>query len=449
MMEKGTFETLQENKKPIAENEAFVSYLGVVLEKAGKSESAPQRAQYENYINDEFTLELQKKIAIAWLQGEPVMIEGGTSIGKTTTVKKMAAEAGYEVHYANLNGATDVEDLMGRYIPNPNRKSELDPEYVFADGKVTSGLRVEEGKIKVIILDEYNTTSPNILIRLHEVLDALERNGSVTLSEDASEVVSVDKSKTKIVALTNTPGKGYLQREPLDPAQLRRWVYQKEQANLPKESFRFATETMFGVGKEMAFKNEYLFSRKETLSVKELSEIPGMEVMVKNYQEFHESAKQLLEKRRIAANQPQNFTFDDREEPRRVRDFVARFYRGDINKTFQEALRYYYVGKVLDKTDKQQLEELIKHVAYKEQQSTKRVGLEDLKIYTTTREAFRIMGNSFYGSKEIEKKTGEKVENVPQIPFTKEELAKAKESGKVLKLEVSEDKSIPYIWKLE
>src|SRR6185369_15417470 len=96
---------------------------------------------YKDYINDEFSLELQKKIAVSWLQGDPLLIEGGTSIGKTTTVKKMCAELGWEVHYANLNGATDVEDLMGRYIPNTQEKKAGDAQYMFADGRVTSGLR--------------------------------------------------------------------------------------------------------------------------------------------------------------------------------------------------------------------------------------------------------------------------------------------------------------------
>ncbi len=83
----------------------------------------------------------------------------------------MCSELGWEVHYANLNGATDVEDLMGRYIPNPHRTKPDDPEYIFADGRVTAGLRQEEGKTKVIVLDEINAAAPNILIRLHEVLD--------------------------------------------------------------------------------------------------------------------------------------------------------------------------------------------------------------------------------------------------------------------------------------
>lgn len=354
--------------KPISETPEAISYLGVNLSKARASDSqfVPQRDQYRDFINDRFALDLQRNIAVSFLQGDPMLIEGGTSIGKTTTIRKMAAELGWEVHYANLNGATDVEDLMGRYIPNPNKHSPEDPEYIFADGKVTSGLRIEEGKVKVIILDEYNSAAPNILIRLHEVLDALDRKGQVVLSEDASEGVAVDKNSTKIVALTNPPGKGYFGREPIDPAQLRRWVYYKAPTELPAETFSYSTDTLFGLApQDQAVPQiDFLASRDEVLMPEQLTEIPGIADISEKYKEFHRGAKSLLRERRIAADQPQLFTFDDRMEPRRVRDFVLRFYNGDINGTFQEALRYYYVNKVEDEADRAQLDELIRHVEY-------------------------------------------------------------------------------------
>lgn len=121
-----------ERLKPIQEREETVAYLGVDLPKATRTENAPSREQYADYINDEFSLELQKKVAISWKQGDPVLIEAGTSIGKTTAIRKMCSDLGWEVHYVNLNGATDIEDLMGRYIPNRDRRNPTDPEYVFA-----------------------------------------------------------------------------------------------------------------------------------------------------------------------------------------------------------------------------------------------------------------------------------------------------------------------------
>ena len=363
-------EIVFETAGPIIETNEAISYLGVTLEKAKSTEGqfVPKREQYADFINDkEVALPLQRDIAVAFLAGEPMLVEGGTSLGKTTTVRKMAAELGWEVHYVNLNGATDVEDLMGRYIPNSHKNKPEDPEYIFADGKVTSGLRQEEGKVKVVILDEFNVSAPNILIRLHEVLDAVERGGEVILSEDASEAVATNKQRTKIIALMNPPGKGYFGREPLDPAQLRRWVYKKLPSELPEGTFSHATDALFGA--ELATPNVIpdmlLKASEEFLTAEQLQEIPGMPEILERYKEFHKAAKELLKNRKIAEDQPQPFTYDDRMEPRRVRDFILRFYTGDINETFQQALQYYYANKLESEADRKKLGELIRLVEYK------------------------------------------------------------------------------------
>lgn len=454
---------------PIAETEGEVSYLGVSLEKSkvGDGQFVPKREQYKDFINDrEVALPLQRDIAVAFLSGEPLLVDGGTSLGKTTTVRKMAAELGWEIHYVNLNGATDVEDLMGRYIPNPHKNKPEDPEYIFADGKVTSGLRQEEGKIKVVILDEFNAATPIILIRLHEILDSLERGGDVILSEDASEAVSVDKARTKIIALMNPPGKGYFGREPLDPAQLRRWVYKKLPSELPEGTFSYSTDALFGA--EPASQNitpdMFLKAREEALTPEQLQEVPGMREVLEKYKEFHKAAKELLKNRKVAEDQPQPFTFDDRMEPRRVRDFVLRFYTGDINETFQQALQYYYANKLESDVDRKKLGELIRLVEYKPKPAeSKRKGTERKKktrekpkpeskraeaipetklegpVAEQIEAAIEKLGKeNVFGPKEIEKTFGVRLAEVPGIPFSVEELERAEKLGQMLMLRVSE-----------
>ena len=454
---------------PISETETAISYLGVTLEKAENAEGqfVPRREQYENFINDkDIALPLQRDVAVAFLNGEPMLVDGGTSLGKTTTVRKMASELGWEIHYANLNGATDVEDLMGRYIPNPNKSKPEDPEYIFADGKVTSGLRQENGKVKVIILDEFNASAPNILIRLHEVLDALERGGDVVLSEDASETVAVDKGKTKIIALMNPPGKGYFGREPLDPAQLRRWVYKKLPSELPEETFSYATDALFGAQPETQniAPDMFLQTREQALSPEQLQEIPGIREVLEKYKEFHKAAKEFLKNRQIAEDQPQPFTYDDRMEPRRVRDFVLRFYNGDVSETFQRALRYYYSNKLENDADRKKLDELIGLVEYKPKPvESKRKGPEreakeqpkekekekaetkepmpETKLEGTIAEqietAIEKLGKeNVFGPKEVEKTFGVRLREVPEIPFSVEELERAEKMGQMLVLRV-------------
>ena len=370
------------NSESIVETDTSVSYLGVKLEKAKNTDSpfVPQREKYADFVNDkDLALPLQRDIAVSFLTGDPMLIEGGTSLGKTTTVRKMAAELGWEVHYANLNNATDVEDLMGRYIPNPDKNKPEDPEYIFADGKVTSGLRKEEGKVKVIILDEINGASPGILLRLHEVIDCLNRGENVVLTEDAAETVPVDKARTKIISLMNPPGKGYFGREPLDPAQLRRWVYDKLPDELPKETFSYAIDAMLGFeSKSQEVSPEaFLKPNDSAIPFEELREIPGLATIKEKFKEFHQAAKDLLKGRKIAEDQPQPFRYDDRVEPHRVWNFVSRFFNGDINTTIQQGLRYYYANKLETETDRKKLDELIKMVEYKAPPGeSKRRGLE-------------------------------------------------------------------------
>ncbi len=489
---KKTGETEKAENKPITETETAISYLGVELPKGKGGDFCPKREAYErSYINDEFSLELQKKIATAFKLDQPILIEGGTSIGKTTTVRKMCAELGYEVYYKNLNGTTDVEDMMGRYIPNPDRKSANDPEYKWADGPVTQGLRQDDEKTRVIILDEYNSANPNIIIRLHEVLDELEKNGEVVLAEDASERVKVNRTRTKIIALTNPPGKGFLDRQPLDPAQLRRWVYQKEVTELPKETFSTSVDMMFRLGPETQdiSKDKFLVSNETEIPIGELREIPGMQELVEKFKEFHHASKELLKNRKIAQDQPQAFMYDDRMEPQRVLKFIQNFYRGDINAVWKEALRYFYVNKLEDESDRAKLMELVGAIEYKQPVESKRKGVERENKATTpeekekektlaeierirkriaesgkvpegffaeeTREglsgelseqiknAKEILGKEdVLGPEEVEKAFGLKLrmEDIPKIPFGKVELERARELGQFLILRADKAK---------
>jgi MoxR-like ATPase len=354
--------------KPIVETSESVSYLGVRLPKAQDREGifVPRRENYANYIHDEFALELQRDISVAFSLGQPLFIEGGTSIGKTTAIREMCSRLGWEVHYANLNYGADEGKLMGKPMPNTERKTPEDPEYVYWLGKVSSGLVPEEGKIKVIVLDEIGAAMPENLITLHEILDAMKNGEPVDLSEWGNGVVQIDPDRVRIVALTNPPGKGYFGRKPIDPALLRRFAYKKAASELPAKTFAERTQAMFGlIPKEADISIEkFITSRDAGLFPEQVQEIPGIREILDKYTEFHKGAKELVKNRQVGADQPQPFTFDDMEEPRRILDFVMAFYDGDINQTFQTALRYYYANKLESEVDRAKLEELIRHVEY-------------------------------------------------------------------------------------
>jgi len=416
-------------RQPIEETKESISYLGARLEKAKNTEGGfvPERDKLESFfVNDKYALELQQKVAIALGLGQNLLIEGGTAIGKTTTIAKMCAELGYELHYVNLNGQTDVENLMGRYIPNIRRKKETDPEYEFSDGSVTKGLRREEGKIKLILLDEVNATHPGTLKRLNEVLNAVEQGGTVVLTEDAAEQIQVSKETTKVVALMNPSGQGYLGVNPLSKELINRFVYQKEANELPRESFGFRRKAKRGIGVKTEKMPDLAFihTSEGILSMEQYNEIPGIEEIEAKFEEFHFGAKELLKQRKLAEDQTQLFLYDDQRESDRVTDYIRRHYNGDINDTFQQALKYYYSNKLETDTDRKKLGELIRLVEYKPKTTeSKRKGTEREEKTSGAPEAEGVETLESKEGREIAEKITQRLEELLTEGADKNEVA--------------------------
>jgi len=172
-----------------------------------------------------------------------------------------------------------------------------------------------------------------------------------------------------------------------------------------------------------------------------------------------------MNNRQIAEDQPQLFNYDDRVEPKRVYNFVRNFYNGDLNETFQKALRYYYLNKLESDDDKQKLEEALRLVEYIPKTESKRKGLEDtveetaevaepeVEASETTPEgklsgtvgeqiktAEKILGKENVLANEAIKATFDfflDPKDIPKIPFDEKELKRAKELKQYLVLRVN------------
>ncbi len=360
----------------------YVEYLGVRLPKGtGEEEQVPLKK--EGYVEDEFSQELQRDLATAFALHQPVFVEAGTSVGKSSAVRKMAHELGWSVHYINMKGSDDTSSLMGQYAPNPDRHSTEDPEYVFANGPVTAAIEEAiKGHKVILMVDEFNAATPDILIRLHEVIDAYEDSGMVSVTEDASKRLKVVRENLSIVALGNAPsrnGSEYSERHPLDPAQFRRWVYIKLPEELPEESVEGYVDATFGLkkGTEVAKPNEskYLHSGERTLTREELGAIPGMADMAEQIRIFHFMVKSQAKAGEIGRDQPQKISYDDREEINRVAEFICNFYNGDLNATVHRALEYYYANKLADPTERQEMIDKIHTIKVEDTGDSRRRGV--------------------------------------------------------------------------
>ncbi|HPL77345.1 MAG TPA: AAA family ATPase, partial [Paludibacteraceae bacterium] len=382
-IENVTIESKDLLSKPIIESEEFVSILGVKLPKGLGGNETPNKKRFadiERSLTNE-DLRLMQKIALAIKLNQPILIEEYSGSGKTTKVEHICALTENPMFYANCHDF-DTDVLIGKMTTNEKTKSG----FGWQDGIVMKAVR--NGGI--LFLDEYNFMRGETRARMHEILDALLRGKEkISLIENNGELVEVNPN-LRIVAAQNPPGGEFGNREVLDPAQYTRFIQIKGPSRMSKETK--LARTLGFLGKDNAItisKEDYLLAEAR-LTPEQLAEIDGIEEIFEKFVEFEEGVVEMVAKRKAGADQSQPIYFAFQRDIERVRQFVQMFFNGDINETFQKALKYYYVERFESETDRLKIEEMIKKVAYMPKQESKRKGTkrekpaEEKRAETTT-----------------------------------------------------------------
>lgn len=130
---------------------------------------APAIERFAHTCVDRPTAVLLEHLVTSVRLREPVLLEGPTAAGKTSTILFLAALLGQPAVRLNLGGQTDVGELIGRYAPR-------DGGWAWQEGVVPKAMR--EGWW--VILDEINLAEAAVIERLNPVL---ERVPSLVVSE--------------------------------------------------------------------------------------------------------------------------------------------------------------------------------------------------------------------------------------------------------------------------
>jgi MoxR-like ATPase len=185
---------------------------------------APSLARFAHTCIDAPTAALLDHLATSVRLREPVLLEGPTAAGKTSTVLLLAALLGQPVVRLNLSGQTDTGELIGRYAPREGG-------WAWQDGVLPRAMR--EGWW--VLLDELNLAEPAVAERLNP---ALERDASLVLTEGDGARFGpggVPVAPGFLVIATMNPADGaYGGRNALSPALRDRFVAQRSCA-LPGE----------------------------------------------------------------------------------------------------------------------------------------------------------------------------------------------------------------------
>eukprot|EP00796_Vickermania_ingenoplastis_P012973 gene12973-8827_t len=107
------------------------------------------------------------KLMRSMILHKAVLLEGSPGVGKTSIVEALGAALSIRVVRINLSEQTDIMDLFGTFLPQPNEEEEGGPQFAWSDGVLLQALK--EGCWA--ILDELNLASQSVLEGLNALLD--------------------------------------------------------------------------------------------------------------------------------------------------------------------------------------------------------------------------------------------------------------------------------------
>lgn len=461
----------------IVEKDDSVAYLGIEVPKGEGGPLVPDRRESANYFYTEEDYLLRREIATSVALNKPILFEGGTGIGKTSTVAAMCSEL--NLNFCKVSFARDmaVEDVIG----GKTIVKEGDAEVVkWYDGNLMVAIR--HGGIA--LLDEYNFQGSKIGSRVNPIIDAiLNGRKEISVPENDNERVMVHPD-FRLVGAQNPPGteegQEFTGREQMSAETFGRWTFNKLPLNMSRSMRDKRLAGMMGESVDIQLPPEAFRKLGEGVPLHELKDIPGMT-------HWRRAALDVLDQlkadstgadRKMAKNQRQRLYFNPRLE-QGLLNYVSRFYRGDVNQVWHEAFEHLIIGMYKDETDRQAARELLALNAYEPQTDTKRRPLGDggppgeegatetwtkvaefedklaTKISALEEElgvsagegkegselsladAERILGKeAVLGPKDVEEVFGVKLDRLPAIPFSEFELQRAKELGQQLILQV-------------
>jgi len=445
--------------------EKSVSYLGVEVPKGEGGRLVPRAEEFkEEYFYLEGHYTTMREVATALLLNKPILLEGGTGVyNKTTTIARMCRDLNMNYCKVNFDRETAREDVIGGHTlkVDENGKEKLE----WYDGDLMYAIR----NGGVAFLDEYNRQSKLAGV-INPIIDAiLNGRKEITNPYNENERVRVHPN-FRLVGAQNPPGfeegHEYTDRSQLPAETFGRWLYKKLPIEYSEAEQNKLLAGVIGEKVEVQLPESEFRHTGEGLPVRELAEIPGMTHWRKNIVDIVRvlEAKSSGAKREMAKNQRQNLYFNPRLIMSTIPQYIARFYRGDINETVKNAFETCVVGMYGSETDKQKIRLMLDQASWKPQAAeSKRKGPEreakeqpkekekekaetkepmpETKLEGTIAEqietAIEKLGKeNVFGPKEVEKTFGVRLREVPEIPFSVEELERAEKMGQMLVLRV-------------
>ena len=153
-----------------------IQNLASTIKKISETKEEPKKEK-EKVIKMYYDKNTRLCIDRAVKTNKAVLLIGETGTGKTGLVKEIAKEQGRELVRINLTGQTGVDEIIGKYLANASKGGTY-----WIDGALVTAMK----KGQWIVLDEINMALPEVLAKLHSLMDD---DRKIFLNEKDDEIV--------------------------------------------------------------------------------------------------------------------------------------------------------------------------------------------------------------------------------------------------------------------
>lgn len=140
-----------------------------IVEQYTTDEYAQQLYTQAHDYYDSFDLKTLNNSVKGFANGDifAMMFTGAAGTGKSTSARVIPYRCG--IPYVSINFCVNIEesDLIGTMIPNPEKSTVEDPEFIWQDGIITKAVR----NGYCVVLEEINFARPGVLGKLNSLLD--------------------------------------------------------------------------------------------------------------------------------------------------------------------------------------------------------------------------------------------------------------------------------------
>ncbi|MEN0063732.1 MAG: AAA family ATPase [Myxococcota bacterium] len=367
----------------------------------------PSPDPFAHYCLDQRTAETLLHVAESVILREPCLLEGETSVSKTSIIQYLAMLLGQPLVRLNLNGQTDTGELVGRYVPQdmaaalPVDPAELqaaadllesesrmilqraaeesrnltrvEVQQIMANERMTvHPWRWQDGLIVTamkrgwwVVLDELNLAEPQILERLNPVL---ERHPMLVLSEHDNTVIGsrdVPVHPAFRIFATMNPAE-YAGRSPLSPAYRDRWRgYRHVQPPGEGEYVAMLRFLVTGQQPNVVLGGNRYQGVLQAPPMPQLGEIENIDHFLRALARFHSALEEAVGRKpgggsQLGARRRERYVFS-RRGLLAVMDYLASTLNPDDKSVvaMRKALTRYYLGRVQAGTDQRVVARLL------------------------------------------------------------------------------------------